>query len=109
MMLQYLTDGRYDPDTGHHLTPTGRNCYYYATDNLQSNAYRGLSPEDLIDIAVENDLHFYAAIQQGVMFHLIGALSEFGKLGMVCVADSRANARRLYDHAITTLDRATAT
>jgi len=106
MMLQYLTDGRYDAATGHYRTPTGQTRYYYATDNLQNTAYCGLTPEDLINIAVENELHFHAAIQQGVVFHLIGALSEFGKIGMVCVADSRANARHLYDHTIATLDRA---
>ena len=106
MMLQYLSDGRYDVPTGQHLTPSGQARYYYATDNLQQPAYNGLAPEDLIDIAVENGLHFNSTSQQGVVFHLIGALSEFGKLGTVCVSDSRTGARRLYDDTITALNRA---
>lgn len=105
MMLQFLTDGGYDTDTGLYLTPAEQPRYYYATDNLQSERYRGLTPEDLIDIAVDNNLHFHGATQQGVVFHLIGALSEFGKLGLVCVADSAERAHALYANTIEVLDQ----
>lgn len=108
LMLQYLTDGAYDPDSGHYRTPAGRPCFYYASDNIENERYRGLTPDDLIDIAVFNGLHFHGATQEGVVFHLIGALSEFGKLGMVCVADGPEAARRLYDETIAVLDRETA-
>lgn len=105
LMLQFLTDGRYDPETGLFHAPNGQPCYYFASDNLESPIYRGLMPEDLIDIAVMNDLHFYGASQEGVAFHLIGALSEFGKLGITCVAGTPERAKRLYDDAVAILDR----
>ncbi|HET6469242.1 MAG TPA: peptide ligase PGM1-related protein, partial [Geminicoccaceae bacterium] len=105
LMLQYLTDGRYDPATGTYHTPSGRPCCYYASDNLQSARYRGLTPDDLIEIAVLNGLHFHGATQEGVVFHLIGALSEFGKLGLVCVAATPERAGRLYEHTQAVLDR----
>lgn len=105
LMLQFLTDGRYDPATGLYHTPAGRPCFYYASDNLEAPHYGGLTPEDLIDIAVENQLHFHGASQQGVVFHLIGALSEFGKLGVLCVADSVDAAKQLYDKTIAVLDQ----
>jgi hypothetical protein len=41
-------------------------------------------------------LHFDGACQQGVVFHLIGALSEFGKLGVVCIGPSHERAEALY-------------
>jgi len=104
-MLQFLTDGDYDVGRGLYCTPTGQPCYYYASDNLQSPAYVGLIPDDLIDIAVNNELHFDAADQQGVVFHLIGALSEFGKLGTVCIGDSRESSRQLYHDTVAILDR----
>ncbi len=103
MMLQFLTDGHYDCDTGLYLTPTGQPRYYYASDNLQNELYQGLTPDDLIDIAVYHDLHFHSASQQGVMFHLIGALSEFGKLGVVCIGDSVEASKSLYDHTVKVL------
>src|SRR5690348_15228085 len=107
LMLQYLTDGTYDQQTTSYRTATGRACHYYASDNLQNRSYVGLNPDDLIDIAVANDLHFDAAAQRGVVFHLIGALSEHGKLGAVCVADSRANAERLFQDTVAVLNRET--
>ncbi|HEX5766427.1 MAG TPA: hypothetical protein VFY27_12720, partial [Woeseiaceae bacterium] len=65
LMLQFLIDGRYDPASGCYYTPAGQPRYYYASDNLQHEAYKGLTPEDLIDIAVYHDLHFHGATQQG--------------------------------------------
>ena len=105
IMLQYLTDGTYDPDSGLFTTPDGRPRFYYASDNLEADRYRGLTPQDLIDIAVIHGIHFHGATQQGVVFHLIGALSEFGKLGAVCVGDSHDRARALYLETVGILDR----
>jgi hypothetical protein len=44
------------------------------------------------------------AAQEGVMFHLVGALSEFGKLGLVAVGSSPERAKALYDRTIEILD-----
>src|ERR671916_2096350 len=105
LILRFLTDGVYDPDDGLYCTPTAKPCYYYASDNLQSPDYKGLTPDDLIDIAVNNGLHFDSASQQGVIFHLIGALSQYGKLGTVCIGDSHETAQRLYRDTVEVLDR----
>lgn len=105
LMLQFLTDGRYDDATGEFLTPSGQPRCYYASDNLESECYRGLTPYDLVDIAVVNGLHFHAATGDGVAFHLIGALSEFGKLGVVCIGESHDRANALYERTVQVLDR----
>ena len=105
LMLQFLTDGRYDPATGDFRTPAGRPCCYEASDNLEAPRYRGLTPDDLIDIAVMNGLHFHGATQEGVVFHLLGALSEFGKLGLVAVAETPARAAALYDETVAVINR----
>jgi hypothetical protein len=105
LMLQFLTGGAYDVDEGVHRTATGQRCCYFASDNLHDAAYAGLTPDDLIDIAVDNGLHFDAASQQGVVFHLIGALSEYGKLGALCIAPTAARARALYEATVAVLDR----
>ena len=104
LMLQFLTAGSYDTTTGLYRTPSGQPRFYYASDNLRSEDYKGLTPDDLIDIAVCYGLHFHGGTQQGVVFHLIGALSEFGKLGVVCIGDSPKQAQTLYDHTVDVLD-----
>src|SRR5918993_4403620 len=105
LILRFLTDGTYDPDEGLYCTPTAKPCYYYASDNLQSPVYKGLTPDDLVDIAVDNGLHFDGASQQGVVFHLIGALSQYGKVSTVCIGDSHENALMFYRDTVAVLDR----
>ncbi|MEL7349380.1 MAG: peptide ligase PGM1-related protein, partial [Pseudomonadota bacterium] len=105
MMLEFLSDGAYDADSGTYRAPSGQPLFYYASDNLCAPQYRGLTPPDLIDIVVDNGLHFHTSTQEGVVFHLIGALSEFGKLGLVCVAASPERAEELYHQTVEVLDR----
>lgn len=105
LMLEFLTDGHYEPEEGIYYAASGQPRYYYATDNLSSERYKGLTPHDLIDIAAHHNLMYNGATQQGVMFHLIGALSEFGKLGLTCIGDSPATAIAYYNNTIEVLDR----
>jgi hypothetical protein len=105
LMLQFLTDGTYDADSGTFRTLTGRRRFYHATDNITHPALAGLDPDGLIDIAVTHGLHYDAATQQGVMFHLIGALPRYGKVGALCVGDSAARAEQFYRTTVETLMR----
>jgi hypothetical protein len=104
MMLQFLTGGAYDPVTGMLHTPAGQPRYYYASDNLESPLYKGLTPTDIVDIAVLHGLHYDATTHTGVVFHLIGAVSEFGKLGVVCVGVSPEQAEGLYQRTVEILN-----
>lgn len=103
--LQFLTGGRYNPDTGLFETSAGVAKYYVASDNLESTCYRGLLPEDLIDITTYTNLHYNSSSNTGVVFHMIGALSQYGKLGVTCVGNSPAEAEALYGRTLETLDR----
>ena len=104
LMLQFLTAGRYKSATGEFFTPSGRPCFYYASDNLHAEHYKGLTPSDLIDITAVHGLHFNAATQEGVVFHLIGALSEFGKLGVLAIGNSEEKAYASYKRSVEILD-----
>lgn len=106
--LQFLTGGHLDRATGLFFAPSGSSKYYRATDNLHSPAYRSLLPEDLIEILTENRLHYNHATGSGVLFHLIGAVSEFGKLGLTAIGNSREDADALYYKTLEVLDRETA-
>ena len=104
LMLQFLTDGVYDDTRGLYRMPNNQARYYFASDNVSSPAYIGLTPSDLVDIAMFHGLMYDGTKQEGVMFHLIGALSQFGKLGMVCIAGSPERAKLLYEKTIAILD-----
>ena len=104
LMLQFLTGGKYDADAGKFITASGNERFYFASDNVNSERYKGLTPHDLIDIAMFHSLMYDGASQEGVMFHLIGAVSEFGKLGLVCIGSSPQRAKEFYDKALQVLD-----
>jgi hypothetical protein len=107
LALQFLTGGELDPDTGAFFSPDGRPKFYRSTDNLQSAAYRGLSPEDLIDLMTVNRLHYSHGSESGALFHMIGALSQYGKVGLTAIGSSPEQADAIYEHAISVLDRET--
>jgi hypothetical protein len=108
LALAFLTGGQLDPRSGLFHSPTGLPKFYRSTDNLKSEAYRGLSPEDLIDITTANRLHYDHASETGVLFHMLGALSQYGKVGLTAIGNSHAEADAAYGRALEILDRESA-
>ena len=95
-VLRFLSNGCLDPATGSFLSPQGSELHYIATDNFVDVRLRGLLPVDLIDAVAEAGLHYDALRESGSVFHLLGCLSEHGKLGMTCIGTSLAEAERVY-------------
>ncbi len=104
MMIQFLANGKYNAEDGEYITASGNKRYYFASDNVQDQKYIGLTPNDLIDIAMYHGIMYDGSSQEGVVFHLIGALSEFGKLGLVCIGSTPERAKEFYDRTISILD-----
>lgn len=107
MTLKLLTNGKYDYKTGLFLSQQNEEKYYLASDNLQKPQYKGLLSDDLMDIITENQLHFDSRTKTGTVFHLMGALSEFGKLGLTCIGDSWEEAEKIYRRVEEVLDAET--
>lgn len=107
MALKLLTNGQYDPSTGLCYSQRGQVKYYIASDNLQKERYRGLLPRDLMDIIACHRLHFDSSTMTGTVFHLMGALSEFGKLGLTSIGNSHEEAEAIYQQVEQVLDRET--
>jgi len=105
--LEFLTSGELNPETGIFHAPTGQEKFYSATDNLKSPAYRGLLPEDLFDISIRNKIHYQPDSGTGVLFYMIGALSQYGKIGMTCIGNSPEQANELFRRTAAILDRET--
>ena len=77
---------------------------FVATDYLCETSYRALTPDDLFDIAARHGLAYDHARQTGVVFHMMSAIGECGRLGLTAVADSPEDADALYKKAVATLD-----
>ena len=107
LALEFLTGGELDPETGVFHSPSGLEKSYRSTDNVRSDRYRGLSPEDLLDITTINHLHYSQGTETGVLFHMIGAVSQYGKIGLTVIGNDRAQVDEIYDETIAVLDRET--
>lgn len=105
LMLEFLTNGVYKPEEGVYYAANGQPRYYVCSDNLRSEAYKGLTPHDMIDIAMCNDLLYDSSSLEGVMFHLISALSQHGKLGVVCIGATPERADFYYRKTVEVLDK----
>jgi hypothetical protein len=104
MTLKLLTNGWYDEEQGLFFSQNGQPKFYLASDNLQKPAYQGLLPNDLMDIIATHHLHYDSSTQTGTLFHLMGALSEFGKLGLTSIGSSPQEAQAIYDNVTASLD-----
>jgi hypothetical protein len=104
LTLQFLTDGTYDPETATFTTPSGERKYFVASDRVESEAYRALTPDDLFDIVVRHGMHFCQSRQTGVVLHMMASLTEAGHFGLTAVSDSPEAAHATFDHAIAVFD-----
>src|SRR6266542_836711 len=104
LTLQFLTDGTYDSETAIFTAPNGQQKFFVASDHVESPQYRTLTPDDLFDIVVRHNLHFGQTRQTGVVFHMMSALGELGRMGLTAVGNSHEEARATYDRAIAVLD-----
>lgn len=104
--LDFLTGGSLT-GSGDYRTRTGVAKFYFATDVLTSSSYRGLLPQDFLEIVIHHGLHFSPSTETGVLFHMIGALSQYGKIGVICIGNSPQEAADLYQRTRDVLDTET--
>ena len=64
-------------------------------------------PQDFLEIVIDHGLHFSPSTETGVLFHMIGALSQWGKLGVICIGNSEQEATDLYKRTREVLDAET--
>ena len=103
--LKFLTGAKYDSASGFYLSKDNAKQFYYAVDTIVDDAHRGVTPTDILDLIIENDLNYDAAKGNGVLVHTIGALSRYGAMGMVCVGKDPDECRELYNNTRRTISR----
>lgn len=102
-MARFVTRGDYDPAGGLLVAGDGRARYYVGTDNLRSDRLAGHTPDWVLQRLAGAGLLFDHSSLDGVTVHLLGAVEEYGKLGTVCIAGSRADAMDLSREAAAVL------
>ena len=96
LILEYLVRGEYDWQQSHYVAPDGDHKYYVGDDHVEIPALKGMYLEDIFDVVVRADLHYDHARQTGVVFHMMSAVTEQGRMGLTAIADSPEAAEDLW-------------
>jgi hypothetical protein len=75
-----------------------------ASDKVVSPLFRAFTPDDLFDIVARHGLHFDQTRQEGVVFHMMGALGECGRMGLTAVGNSPEEAEAIQARAMAVLE-----
>ncbi|MCL2924966.1 MAG: carboxylate-amine ligase [Trichodesmium sp. MAG_R04] len=104
LILQSLTNGFMNEDTIFY-SQSGKPKYYISSDNLKKDIYKGLLPNQLIDIIEYHHLNYDSHSEKGIVFYLMSSLSEFGRFGMMSIGNSMKEATDIYDKAIVAINK----
>jgi len=85
-------------------TQFGEQKCFVASDHQESPAYRVFTPDALFDIVARHNIHFDQTRQTGVVFHMMSALGEHGRVGLTAVGNTKDEADALFVKAVKVLD-----
>jgi hypothetical protein len=97
--LQLISGGNYDAEQGVFRSGVGarQTLCYRSSDHFGGGRLRGLLPRDLLEITSTAGLHYSSATQNGALFHMLGAMSERGSIGITSIARTHEEADKVYD------------
>jgi hypothetical protein len=97
LTMRYLVNGSIDSNGDYISTRSGKKKFYVCTDNLESPNLKKLQPQDVAEILQDHDLHYQHDKEIGCVMHMLGSLSEHGKMGITCIQDSADTALQTYE------------
>ncbi|MBE2314649.1 hypothetical protein DVA67_001585 [Solirubrobacter sp. CPCC 204708] len=92
--LELVTGGSYDPRAGVFRAPDGAIRHYVATDYLASPRLSALGDGALFALADRPGLD---PDGRGVVFHMLSALTELGRMGMTAIGSTAAEAQERFE------------
>ncbi|HEU0286827.1 MAG TPA: peptide ligase PGM1-related protein, partial [Nocardioidaceae bacterium] len=104
VMAQLLTGSTYDPTRGQLIDPNGDPVCYVASDNIKQPNLIGVRARVVLDALDRAGLAFDPATRTGATVHLLGALTDYGKLGTLCIAGDIDEAAQMYREVTRVLD-----
>lgn len=100
MALKALTNGEYSINEACFKSLTGKQKFYIASDEICDENLRSLLPIDVVEHFSKSDLQFNSNTERGVVFHLLGSMSKYGRVGVTCIADSHEEAEEIFKKTV---------
>mmetsp|Transcript_12987 Transcript_12987/g.39260 ORF Transcript_12987/g.39260 Transcript_12987/m.39260 type:complete len:794 (+) Transcript_12987:126-2507(+) len=98
-----LVSGTYGQLSGSLQASEDRPKCYRATDNLCSEHFKSLSITELRKMIRGTSAEWDHDKEKGCVFHFVGAMKEYGKLGVIAVGDSPDEVDEIFEDAVQTL------
>jgi hypothetical protein len=95
LILEFLVHGRYDWEHASFAAPNGQPKFYVSDDHVEMDELRALTPYDVLDVTVRKQLHFDHTRQRGIVYQMLSAVTEQGRVGLTAVGDSPEDAKQL--------------
>jgi hypothetical protein len=99
LILEFLVHGTYDWKQALFLSPSGQPKFYIGDDHAEAEILKALTPDDVLDATVREGLHFDQVHQTGIVYQMISAVTEQGRVGFTAVGDSHEEAHELWRRA----------
>lgn len=104
--LRNLVPGHYDAAAGRWVAAhDGSARAYSATDNLVSDRWLGLEPRAVIDAVRASGLEFEHETGTGAVLFMLSALAIDGRMGLVAIGRTPAEAEAIHDGVRAAVDR----
>lgn len=99
MTLRMLTDGIL-LNSGIFVTceSNPRPCFYVCYDLAYEPCFKRLIPLDLLDIIDRCKWRYNHKTKSGAVFHMLGAISEHGAVGLTCIGKSREESMSIFEN-----------
>lgn len=105
LFLQLLTGGHYDTGSGLFLLPDGTERYYFSTDNFCSATLTRFTPAELLHEVRNRQLLFNPESGTGIVLFMLGAITQYGKMGLTCIGATLQETRIQYNNFLQFLEQ----
>lgn len=86
-MASFLVNGHYCSKSGALVNEQGEKRVFRSHDNLLSTSKGKLAYLDFIDLIKNEGIHYCPRKKSGFVFHMLGCLTEYGKVGYTLLAN----------------------
>lgn len=100
-----LTKAKYCPNKAVLMDMHNRPVYYRSNDNVVEKALCGTKVDKFLDYMESKKITFNKDKEEGVVFHLLGAMPTVGKLGYTSIAKNPAKAQENSDKVLNLINQ----
>lgn len=98
-IASYMTGAKYYAKTGI-LKTSQSSIFYKAMDFIQSEKYKGIKPNEIIELVSRSRISFSKNLKKGILIYMPGMIEKYGRFGAICIGHSSEESERYFKRLI---------